>query len=49
VRRAAWADPFVEPLDESDRAHVDRYSRWSANDITARMATAGWRAGPFSK
>lgn len=30
----AWIDPFPEPPSDEDRAHVDRYGRWTAYDVT---------------
>jgi Protein of unknown function (DUF3037) len=32
---AAWVDPLVEPLNDLDKAYVDRYGRWAAYDVTA--------------
>jgi hypothetical protein len=31
---AAWVDPLPEPLNDLDRAYVDRYGRWAAYDVT---------------
>ncbi len=31
----AWQDPFPEDPSDEDRAHVDRYGRWVAYDVTA--------------
>ena len=32
---AAWIDPLPEPLNELDRAYVDRHGRWHAFDVGA--------------
>ena len=30
----AWVDPLPDPLNDLDRAYVDRYGRWAAYDVT---------------
>lgn len=41
---AAWVDPFREPLNESDRAYLELFGRWSAFDVTDQMPYS-WLAG----
>ena len=41
---AAWVDPYHEPLNDSDRAYVERYGKWSAYDVT-EQAPYSWLAG----
>jgi hypothetical protein len=41
---AAWVDPLREPLNETDRAYVDRYGRWTASDVTGQ-APYSWLIG----
>lgn len=41
---AAWVDPIREPLNESNRAYVERYGRWAAYDLTEQVPYS-WLVG----